>query len=71
MTDEVIEQILGKKGLSAIIKRENKVVIKVNMVGPGYGSVNEKGRGIISDPRIVKHVAEKVREIIGFENGAD
>jgi len=71
MTDEVIEQILGKKGLSAIIKRGNKVVIKVNMVGPGYGSVNEKGRGIISDPRIVKHVAEKVREIIGFENGAD
>lgn len=71
MTDEVIEQILGKKGLSAIIKRGDKVVIKVNMVGPGYGSVNEKGRGIISDPRIVKHVAEKVREIIGFENGAD
>ena len=71
MTDEVIKQILGKKGLSAIIKRGDKVVIKVNMVGPGYGSVNEKGRGIISDPRIVKHVAEKVREIIGFENGAD
>lgn len=71
MINEVIEQILGKKGLSAIIKRGNKVVIKVNMVGPGYGSVNEKGRGIISDPRIVKHVAEKVREIIGFENGAD
>ncbi len=71
MIDEVIEQILGKNGLSAIIKRGNKVVIKVNMVGPGYGSVNEKGRGIISDPRIVKHVAEKVRKIIGFENGAD
>jgi hypothetical protein len=47
------------------------VVIKVNLVGPGYGLTGEKGRGIISDPRIVRHIAEKVRAIIGFGNGAD
>jgi len=71
MTDDSIRTILGSKGLSALIKKGNRVVIKVNMVGPGYGAPGEKGRGIITDPRVVRHVAEKIREIIGFDGGAD
>jgi hypothetical protein len=47
------------------------VVIKVNIVGPSQGLPGEKGRGIISDPRIVRHIAGKVRNIIGFGGTAD
>mgnify|MGYP007112135785 CR=1 FL=1 len=46
-------------------------MIKVNIVGPSQGLPGEKGRGIISDPRIVRYVAGKVREIIGFGETAD
>jgi len=63
--------VLGPRGLSEIIKRGDRVVIKVNIVGPSQGLPGEKGRGIVSDPRIVRYVAEKVREIIGFGGGAD
>lgn len=34
------------------------------------GERGEKGRAIITDPRVVQHVAELVREIIGFDGGA-
>ena len=46
------------------------MVLKVNVVGPYMGERGEKGRGIITDPRVVRHVAGLVREIIGYDNGA-
>ncbi len=70
MIDEVIYQTLGPGGLREIIKPGDRVVLKVNLVGPYMGERGEKGRGIITDPRIVRYVAELVREIIGFDNGA-
>jgi len=71
MVDEVINQVMGPDGLAAIIKPGNKVVIKVNLVGPTAGKMGEQGRGVITDPRIVQYVAEKVRTIIGFGGEAD
>jgi uncharacterized protein (DUF362 family) len=71
MIDRVIYELYGEKGLAAIIKRGYKVIIKVNMVGPNMGLRGEKGRSIITDPRIVRYVAEKVRDIIGFDGKAD
>ncbi|MCL2566264.1 MAG: DUF362 domain-containing protein [Defluviitaleaceae bacterium] len=70
MIDEVIFQTLGLGGLRRIIKPGDKVVIKVNLVGPYMGERGEKGRAIITDPRVARYVAELVREIIGFNNGA-
>jgi len=70
MIDDVIFQTLGPQGLKAIIRPGDKVVLKVNLVGPYMGSRGEKGRGIITDPRVVRHVASLVREIIGFGAGA-
>lgn len=70
MVDSVINQVLGSKGLSAIIKAGDKVVIKVNLIGTGVGSRGEKDRGGITDPRIVRYVASKVRAIIGFAGTA-
>lgn len=71
LVHDAIAQVLGPRGLSEIIKRGDRVVIKVNVVGPSQGLPGEKGRGIISDPRIVRYVAGKVREIIGFDGSAD
>ncbi|GAG31135.1 unnamed protein product, partial [marine sediment metagenome] len=71
MVDEVTSQVLGPKGLAAIISPGDKVVIKVNIVDPSAGASGDKGRGIITDPRIVRHVAEKVRAIIGTGGTAD
>ena len=48
-------------------KRGDRVVIKVNMVGPMYGIAGEKGRAVITDPRVTRHVAESIRKIIGDE----
>jgi len=70
MVDDVIFQTLGAEGLRKIIKPGDKVVLKVNLVGPGMGARGEKGRGIITDPRVVRHVAGLVREIIGEGRGA-
>ena len=67
MVDKVIFQTLGFEGLRRIIKPHDRVAIKVNLVGAHLGARGEKGRAIITDPRIVRHVAEKVREIIGPE----
>lgn len=71
LVDDAIKQVLGPRGLSEIIKPGDKVVIKVNIVGPSTGLPGEKGRGIISDPRIVRYVAEEVRKVIGFNGTAD
>jgi uncharacterized protein (DUF362 family) len=71
MIDDVIYQTLGPNGLGEIIKPGQKVVIKVNLVGPYMGARGEKGRSIITDARVVRCVAEKVREIIGFGDGAE
>ncbi|MDD1712913.1 MAG: DUF362 domain-containing protein [Methanoregulaceae archaeon] len=71
LIDDAITQVLGPRGLSAIMKQGDRVVIKVNLVEPSKGLPGEKGRGIISDPRIVRYVAGKVREIIGFCGTAD
>lgn len=70
MIDDVIFQVLGPEGLRKIIRPEDRVVLKVNVVGPYMGERGEKGRGIITDPRVVRHVAELVRDIIGYDNGA-
>ena len=65
MIDKVIFQTLGPKGLRQIIMANNRVTIKVNLVGANLGARGEKGRAIITDPRIVRYVAEKIRKIIG------
>lgn len=65
MIDDVIVQTLGPNGLSEIIRPGDRVTLKVNMVGPYMGERGEKGRGIITDPRVVRHVAGLVRKIIG------
>jgi len=70
MIDDVIFQTLGAEGLRKIICPGDRVVLKVNLVGPYMGERGEKGRGIITDPRVVRHVAELVRDIIGFQDGA-
>lgn len=71
MIDTVIYQSLGDEGFSSIIKPGDKVVIKVNLVGANVGRRGEKGRAIITDARIVRYVAEKIRRIIGYEGTAD
>jgi uncharacterized protein (DUF362 family) len=71
LVDDAIAQVLSPRGLSEVIKRGDRVVIKVNIVGPSQGLPGEKGRGIVSDPRVVRYVAGKVREIIGFGDSAD
>lgn len=65
MVDKVIYQTLGLKGLKKIINTGDRVTLKVNLVGAHQGTRGEKGRAIITDPRIVRHVAEKVREATG------
>ena len=65
MIDKIIFQTLGPKGLRQIIKVCDRVTIKVNLVGAHLGARGEKGRAIITDPRIVRYVAEKIRNIIG------
>jgi uncharacterized protein (DUF362 family) len=71
MVDDVIEQVLGPGGLASIIEPGDKVVIKTNIVGSGWGQAEERGRGMITDPRIMRYIAEKVRDIIGFGGSAD
>ncbi len=68
--DDAVSQVLGPDGLSVIIKKGDKVVIKVNNVGPYVGKNGDKGRGVITDPRIARYMAEKIRDIIGFEGTA-
>jgi len=70
MIDDVIWQTLGAEGLRKIIRPGDRVVLKVNLVGPYMGERGEKGRGIITDPRVTRYVAKLVREIIGFGNDA-
>jgi formylglycine-generating enzyme required for sulfatase activity/uncharacterized protein (DUF362 family) len=67
MVDEVIEQVLGPDGLAAIIKPGDRVAIKPNNVYSEWDDVH----GVITDPRITRYVAEKAREIVGFEGTAE
>lgn len=71
MIDKAIYQALGNAGLNSIIKKGDKVVIKVNVLGSDIGSYGDKGRGCNTDARITRYVAEKIREIIGTEGTAD
>ncbi len=70
MLDNVIRQIFPSGGLREIIRPGDRVVLKVNLVGPTMGQRGEKGRGIITDVRIVRYLAELVRAIIGYGHGA-
>ena len=71
LIDDVIAQTFGPKGLAALVKPGDRVTIKTNIVCAWQGARGEKGRGVITDPRICRYVAEKVREVIGWDNGAD
>ncbi len=70
MVDEVIYQVFGEKGLKAIIKPGDKVVIKINLATMVHGAHGDKGRGCITDPRVVRYLAEKIRDIIGWKEPA-
>jgi uncharacterized protein (DUF362 family) len=61
----VIRQLLGQEGLAALIGPGDRVTIKPNMVGPKDGA--RDGYGIITDARVLQHVANLVRSIIGPE----
>jgi hypothetical protein len=71
MVDHVIYQVLGQQGLASIIKADDKVVMKVNLIGTGIGARGEKNRGGITDPRIVRYLALKIRSIIGTGGAGD
>ena len=71
MIDDAIRQVLGPQGLRALVKPGDHVVIKTNVVCCWQGARGEKGRGVITDPRIVRYVAEQIRDIIGWDNGSD
>jgi len=65
MVDELLEQLYGEQGLRAILKKGDHVTIKTNIVMCHTGAYGEKGRAIITDPRVTRCVAERVREVIG------
>lgn len=71
LVDEALEGALGPRGLRALVNPGDKVVIKVNIVEPLFGLNTERGRAIITDPRVARYVAEKVRAIIGTGGTAD
>ena len=71
MIDDVIFQLYGPEGLRRLVKPGDHVVIKTNVVCCWQGKRGEKGRGVITDPRVTRYVAEKIREIIGWGNGSD
>lgn len=70
MIDDVIFQLYGPEGLRKLVKPGDRVVIKTNIVCCWQGRRGEKGRGVITDPRIVRYLAEKIRDIIGWNDGA-
>lgn len=61
MIDKAIYQVLGNSGLASIIKKGDKVVIKVNVLGSDIGAYGDKGRGCNTDARITRYVAERIR----------
>jgi hypothetical protein len=71
MVDEVIEQVLGPRGLAAIISPGDRVVIKFNNAAPTMGKMGEQGRAMVTDPRVIRFVAERAREATGFDGAAD
>ena len=70
MIDDVLFQLYGPEGLRKLVKPGDRVVIKTNIVCCWQGRRGEKGRGVITDPRIVRYLAEKIRDIIGWNDGA-
>lgn len=71
LLEDALEQILGPEGLAAIMGPGSHVVIKPNLVGPKDGPTGQAGLAVITDARVVRVLAEMVREVIGDENGAD
>lgn len=72
MLDCIVRQALGPEGFRALVHKGDHVVVKPNIVNCDLGARGDRGRGCITDPRITRYVAEKVREIIGWdEDGAD
>ncbi len=67
MIDDCVRQTLGAEGFAALCSTGDRVLIKVNMVGPHRGIDGEKGKAIITDPRVVKVIAARVRKAIGDE----
>lgn len=65
MVRDCVGQTLGPGGWSSLCAPGDRVLIKVNMVGPHRGSSGEKGKAIITDPRVVREVAARVREAVG------
>lgn len=71
LVDGAIASLFGAAGLDAILDPGDKVVIKVNLVGPKDGPAGAQGLAIITDPRVVRHVAQRVRDIIGWDAPAE
>ncbi len=69
MLEGVVRDSLGERGWAALVKPGDRVVIKVNLVGPHRGSRGNKGKAIDTDPRLVRAVAEAIRKEVG--NGGD
>lgn len=67
LVDAAVESLLGPTGLAAILDPGDRVVIKVNTVEPNFGAPGEKGYAIITDPRVVRTVASRVRGVIGAD----
>lgn len=67
MIDDCVRQTLGVEGFADLCSPGDRVLIKVNMVGPHRGAKGEKGKAIITDPRVVKVIASRVRKAIGEE----
>jgi uncharacterized protein (DUF362 family) len=67
MLRSVVKNSLGENGWAALVGPNDRVVIKVNLVGPHRGSRGMKGKAIDTDPRLVKAVARAIRTEIGDE----
>lgn len=65
MLKSVVRESLGERGWSALVKPDDRVVIKVNLVGPHRGATGLKGKAIDTDPVLVKAVARAIRYEIG------
>jgi len=67
LVDVAVGSLLGPAGFMALLSPGDRVVIKVNTVEPDFGAAGEKGYAIITDPRVLRAVAARVRAAIGDE----
>ncbi len=65
MLESVVGDSLGERGWAALASPNDRVVIKVNLVGPHRGAAGLKGKAIDTDPRLVKAVARAIRKEVG------